>query len=117
MPNWTPSEYNRYLQKYFGLSPVPGEGNPVVQEQQTGDSGPDNNQPQKPGDNGADNHRFRVSITLCYSSLYNQDIDGGATTILDCLISAIGRLAQVDKRTLRKVAASAKRKRRGHAKD
>ncbi len=55
---------------------------------------------------------FRVSITLLYSSQRDSDLDGGATTLLDCYVAAIGRLAQVDGRVVRKLAASLKRVRR-----
>ena len=52
---------------------------------------------------------FRMSITLLYSSQRDSDLDGGATTLCDCLIAAIGRLAQVDSGTQRKLAACLKR--------
>jgi hypothetical protein len=114
---WTSYEYQRFLQRKLNLATVPGSGNPIVQEHQDDCPRAVDNRPKETGGNGADNNRFRVSITLCYSSLRDSDPDGAATTLLDCLISAIGRFSQVDKRTLRKMAASAKRQGRSPGKD
>lgn len=52
---------------------------------------------------------FAVSITLLYSSQRASDIDGGATTCLDCLIRALGRQSGVDSKTQRKLATRLKR--------
>lgn len=53
--------------------------------------------------------RFRVDITLLVSNKRDRDPDGCATTLLDCILDAIGRFARVDRHTLRKVAKSVER--------
>lgn len=54
---------------------------------------------------------YRVSVTLRISDERDRDNDGAVSTLFDCLVSAVGRLAQMDSLTLRKHAASFKRKR------
>lgn len=85
---------------------------PVVQKLQndTVESAPDNDQTGNPEMDGGCDRQFRVAITLCISDERDRDNDGAASTLLDCLIAAVGRLAQMDSRTLRKHAARLKRK-------
>lgn len=73
----------------------------------------DNDQAGKPSLDGEGYPEFRLSVTLCISDERDRDNDGAYSTIQDCLIAAVGRLAQMDSRTLRKHAAGFKRKRRG----
>lgn len=88
---------------------------PVLQKLQADPVEPakDNDQAGKPALDGEGYPEFRVSVTLCISDERDRDNDGAYSTIQDCLIAAVGRLAQMDSRTLRKHAAGFKRKRRG----
>lgn len=69
-------------------------------------------QPQEEKTDECDDPQFRVAIKILFSDERNRDGDGAASTIIDCLISAAGRLAQVDSRTLRKFADGFKAERR-----
>lgn len=62
---------------------------------------------------GTSGGEFRVSVTLRISDARDRDNDGAFSTLADCLVAAIGRLAEMDARTLRKHAAGFKRPRRG----
>ncbi len=55
--------------------------------------------------------RFRVSVTILVSDKRDRDSDGCLSTLLDCLISAVGRLVGMDRTNLRKLAKSEERRR------
>ena len=54
--------------------------------------------------------KFRLSVVLRISDERHRDNDGAFTTLADCLVSAVGRLAEVDPGTQRKHANSVHRK-------
>ena len=68
-----------------------------------------NNRPAQAKMDGRGVGTFAVSITILYSSQMPSDLDGGATTLLDCYIDAIGRQSVLDRITVRKLASSLKR--------
>lgn len=86
-----------------------------LQKFQDADPGPVNHGPEETGLDGAVYPEFRVSATICISDERDRDNDGAYSTLQDCLIAAVGRLAKMDSKTLRKHAAGLKRKRRGRA--
>jgi hypothetical protein len=88
-------------------------GDMQFQEQQDAGSGPSDNRPQEAKTNGADNPEYRISVTLLVADHRQRDADGALSTVLDCLIHAIGRLTGLDSRNLRKAATCEKRRRRG----
>jgi hypothetical protein len=59
---------------------------------------------------GVSDSEFHITVTLSISDQRDRDNDGAYTTLQDCLIAAVGRLAQMDSLTLRKHAARLKRK-------
>lgn len=91
---------------------------PVVQKQQADRSwkeGPAlhvDNQAGAAGMDGVCDSEFHIAVTLCISDERDRDNDGAYTTLQDCLIASVGRLAQMDSLTLRKHADRLKRKRR-----
>jgi len=113
MPRWTSEEYELYLARTKACGSRYGAG-PVVQERQA-------NHGQKSGD-AAQNQtvddevhpRFRVSILLRVSDHRRRDADGAVSTLLDCLVSAVGRLLAMDSRNQRQGDSGRKRVRRGH---
>jgi len=54
--------------------------------------------------------QFRVSVTFRISDERHRDNDGGYSTLADCLIAAVGRLAKMDPRVLRTHANRVHRK-------
>ncbi len=50
------------------------------------------------GMDGKDHPKFRVSVTFRCSDNYARDGDGMLSTILDCIVSASRRLADLDSR-------------------
>lgn len=73
--------------------------------------------PQEAGMDGEVYPEFCITAEIRISDERDRDNDGAYSTLQDCLITAIGRLAQMDPKTLRKFAAGFKRKRRGAARD
>lgn len=51
------------------------------------------NRQKRKGKDGQDGPTFKVSITIFYSNRIRRDLDGGAASILDALISARRQLA------------------------
>ena len=82
---------------------------PVLQEFKDDRSRSPNHGPEKAEVDGEVYPKFRASITIRVSDKRDRDNDGAVSTIFDCLIAAIGRLAKMDPGTLRKHAASLKR--------
>ena len=78
---------------------------------------PADHRPQEAGLDGEVYPEFRITAEIRISDERDRDNDGAYSTLQDCLITAIGRLAQMDPKTLRKFAAGFKRKRRGAARD
>lgn len=81
--NWAPAKFQKHevdLQK---------EGRPAIHR----------DGPKKEKVDGPGHPAFRVSITLRISDERHRDLDGAASTILDCLCSSVGRLAPVDQGT------------------
>lgn len=87
----------------------------IIQEQQDGNNQTQtttDNKSKEPAMDGSMHGPYRVSVTLLVSDERDRDGDGMYSTIQDCLIAAIGRLAQMDRLTLRKLAKSEERRRR-----
>lgn len=76
----------------------------------------DHDQTGEPKVDGTSGGEFRVTVTLRISDARDRDNDGAFSTLADCLVSSLGRLTEMDARTLRKHAAGFKRtRRRGRA--
>lgn len=56
---------------------------------------------------------YGITVTLLVSDNRDRDGDGAFSTLQDCIIRAVGRLAKVDSKAQRILAASLKRPRRG----
>lgn len=69
---------------------------PVKEEQQNADTRSSDNKARVSKVDGKVHPRFRVTIVLWYSDNRRRDADGGATTILDCLIDARRRFVAMD---------------------
>lgn len=75
---------------------------PIVQDAKASDNRPahgkaaTDNKPKTSGVDGKVHPKFRVTITMRYSDNRPRDLDGGSSTILDCLIRAVRRLSPVD---------------------
>lgn len=109
---WSREQFDAYQTRRGG-----DRASTQFQKFQDADPGPTNNRPEEAGLDGAVYPEFRVSATICISDERDRDNDGAYSTLQDCLIAAVGRLAQMDPKTLRKYAAGFKRKRRGGARD
>ena len=90
---------------------------PVVQELQDDCPRSADHRPQEAGVDVEVYPEFRITAEIRISDERDRDNDGAYSTLQDCLIAAVGRLAQMDPKTLRKFAAGFKRKRRGRARD
>lgn len=101
---WTQEQYEQHLAKSARIKP-----RTKFQEQQDADQGAADHGPQKTKVDGALHGKFRVSITLLLSDKRDRDPDGAGTTLLDCLVAAVGRLGGVDRTTQRKLAKRAER--------
>lgn len=62
-----------------------------------------------PKADGKDHNRFRVTINLRVCDRRRRDADGAVTTLLDCIVSAVRRLAELD--SGRKLARGVRRSR------
>lgn len=69
------------------------------------------NQPKEAEAIGPDHKGFRVSVTFRIADKRDRDLDGMLSSVLDCLIDAVGRSLQVDKAGLRKLAKGEERRR------
>lgn len=74
----------------------------------------DHDQTGEPKVDGTSGAEFRVTVTFRISDARDRDNDGAFSTLADCLVASIGRLTEMDARTLRKHAAGFKRPRRGN---
>ena len=72
------------------------------EEQQDDCQRPINHKPKKAKVDGKVHRSFRVSITLRYSDQRERDIDGAASTILDCIQHACKRLQAMDTSIIRR---------------
>lgn len=84
----------------------------VVQEHQDGNNKAEakaDNRPSKAKANGPYNQSFRVTVTFLVSDNRDRDGDGMYSTVQDCLIDAIGRLLEMDRKALRGLAKSIER--------
>ena len=107
MPRWTKEEYDAYHARRRA-----GSGTrPVIQKQQDAGTRPIDNESKETEVDGTVCGQFGISITLLVSDKKDRDIDGAATTLLDCLVAAVGRLLQMDRLALRKLAKSEERRR------
>jgi len=86
---------------------------PVIQERKDDDARQADNRPQKTKVDGEGGNLHGVTITLLISDKRDRDADGAITTILDTYLFALGRLLEMDRSSLRKLAKSEERRRRG----
>jgi hypothetical protein len=63
------------------------------------------------------NSEYHIAVTILVSDQRDRDNDGAYTTLQDCIISAVGRLTEMDRIALRKVASRLKRRGRGNHRD
>jgi len=103
-----PKLRERILQAYSAQNSR-RRGNSFVQELQDDRSRQTDNRPAKAKNHGAHNPQFRVSVTLLVADNRGRDGDGAYSTIQDCLIHAVGRLAGLDTGALREAATCVKR--------
>lgn len=93
----TTEQLNELLNKPAIAARNPGIGpRAQLQERKDADTGEADNKAGKAKVDGAVHPSFRVTITARISDNRRRDLDGAASTILDSLVSAIGRLAPVD---------------------
>lgn len=70
----------------------------ILQEFQTSDPGKTDNRSQKAKGNGVNHPSYRITVEFLYSDKRRRDLDGGLSTILDCLVKAVRRLQRLDTR-------------------
>lgn len=96
MPTWTPQQFNDYLtrrqQQYKARGETAGAS---VQEFKAHIRQAPRHVQERQSANGDDHLRFRISIALRYAGRQRRDIDGAASTLLDCLMAARRRLLDV----------------------
>lgn len=103
---WTEDELAAYQARRAGAIP-----RAIVQKREDAGARKVDHGPKEAGVDEPVHSQFRVAIEIRVSDERDRDNDGAVSTILDCLIAAIGRLAKVDPATQRKYASSLKRKR------
>jgi hypothetical protein len=101
---WKQSDYERNQAKHPGVGALP-----VVQKLQDADTGVPDNKARLPAVDATCNATYHVAITLRISDKRDRDNDGAVSTLFDVLVSAIGRLSEMDRVAFRKYAASLKR--------
>lgn len=109
---WSREQFDAYQTRR-----VRDRASPQFQEFQDAHAGPSDHRSQEAGVDGAVYPEFCITATICIADERDRDNDGAYSTLQDCLIAAVGRLAQMDPKTLRKHAAGFKRKRRGRARN
>ena len=75
------------------------------EEQQVSDTGKADNKTRVSKGDKENHRRFRVRITFRFSDNRRRDLDGGLSTVLDCIIAARGRLLDMDTRDKRQRVA------------
>lgn len=83
---------------------------PVVQERKDENPKRANHRPQKEKVDGRCHATYRIAATIRISDERDRDLDGALSTLQDCVINAVGRLAEMDRIDLRKCANSFKRR-------
>jgi len=102
MPTWTKEQLEAYENR---TSSQKHRTRPFVQKyevhrQESKDQAAlHNDGPKKEKVDGKVHPKFRVTIILRYADRRRRDIDGSASTILDCLVTATRRFAAMDTRT------------------
>jgi len=92
-----------------------GDEHSSVQEPEASDlrstqgSIPHSNARKRGKTDGVDHPKFRVTIVFNFSDDRRRDLDGAATTILDCLVATRRRLVAMDTGTELQSATSAER--------
>ena len=112
MPRWNEADLADYQARRDGNRP-----RPVIQKQQDVDARTTDNRPQKTEVDGEGRSFYRVTVKLLVSDRRARDADGAISTLLDCLIAAVGRQLGMDRRAMRKLATSEERRRRRGAND
>lgn len=117
---WTPEQYEAFLQRTKQPHPPEragiGRGAELQKLEVPGLAKRKANDAHKAGIQSLDgpcDSLFRLSITLRIADERNRDPDGAASTIIDCLVAAAGRLTEMDRGDLCKLAASLKKRGRG----
>lgn len=104
---WTKEQYEEFLNRTHNKKHWSCASNEKLQN---ADTRKIDNKAGIPEMDGQGCGRFRVSITLYISDKRERDPDGAATTLLDVIIAAHGRLLRMDRAAMRKLATSLKRK-------
>ena len=112
MPRWTSEQLSAHQARRAGNRP-----RSELQEHQDDRAWAPDNGPKEAGLDGPVYPTFRVTVEVHISDERDRDNDGAYSTLQDCLIAAIGRLAQVDPTALRKFASGAKRTGRRRARN
>lgn len=107
---WSREQYEAYEQKRNAKNTRIGRSS-ELQELQDDSARKADNRPNKTEVDGAMHPRYRVAATFFVADNRDRDGDGMYSTIQDCLIAAIGRLAEMDRLALRRLAKSEERKR------
>jgi len=98
--------------KFTPYSSNPGvRARPQFQEREATHEGKTDNPPRQTEMDGEGRPLYRITITLRTSDNRDRDADGAISTLLDTYLFALGRLLNVDRGALRKLAKSEERRR------
>lgn len=86
---WSQAQLDEYLRRRKAGDKISCA---VIQKQEANSSKSADNSSRDKRKNGASYQRFRISIDLRYATARRRDIDGAASTILDCLLASRRRL-------------------------
>lgn len=110
MPRWTAEDLRAYEQKRNQAGSKRSGPRTVVQEQKDDHARQVDHRSKEASVDGEGGSRYRVTITLLVSDRRSRDGDGAISTLLDTYLVAVGRLLGLDRRALRKLAASEERR-------
>lgn len=106
MPTWTKEQYADFQSRDSR-----NRGSAIIQKLKNDSTRQVDNRPKKTEMDAEMHAGFRITVTLLVADRRDRDCDGAYSTIQDCLIAAIGRLAKMDRLALRKLAKSEERRR------
>jgi hypothetical protein len=116
---WTQLEYEQYLarqaEQYLARLNSAGGGGGAhtqLQKPQADRAGQAVHGSTGTAADGNHHRGFKITVTFLVSDRRDRDGDGMYSTIQDCLIHAVGRLTNLDRTALRKMAKSIERQRR-----
>lgn len=92
MPRWTKAELDAYIAKRNICGGTGARAYPVEEKQQASDQGQTDNKPKVSKVDRAVRPTYAIAISVFISDNRRRDIDNAATTLLDALMLARGRL-------------------------